>query len=56
MAPRYRMTCWVEGCERAPVALGYCRGHYAQVSRHGRVTGPLRPSRADRPPGGTALL
>ena len=33
----------MDGCGFAPVAHGYCRGHYTQVYRHGRITGLLRP-------------
>jgi hypothetical protein len=43
MAPRFRTKCFVDGCGFEPVAHGYCRGHYKQLYRHGRITGLLRP-------------
>ena len=43
MVSGYRTTCFVDGCDHVPAARGYCRGHYTQVYRHGRVTGLLRP-------------
>jgi len=43
MVSRYRTDCFVDGCALEPVAHGYCRGHYEQVRRHGRITGLLRP-------------
>ena len=47
MAPRFRTKCFVDGCGLTPVAHGYCRGHYTQLYRHGRITGLLR-SRTDK--------
>ncbi len=31
--------CGVEGCEKSVHARGYCRRHYGQIWRHGRITG-----------------
>jgi hypothetical protein len=42
MAAGYRTICFVDGCEHRPAARGYCRGHYSQLTRHGRITGLLR--------------
>ncbi|HVH94171.1 MAG TPA: hypothetical protein VM688_04595, partial [Nocardioidaceae bacterium] len=42
MAAGYRTICFVDGCEHRPAARGYCRGHYSQLCRHGRITGLLR--------------
>ena len=30
-----RMPCAVTGCERPAQVLGWCRGHYQRVQRHG---------------------
>lgn len=31
-------TCSVEGCNNKHCAKGYCRKHYMQINRHGRLT------------------
>src|SRR3954451_22522779 len=49
MVSGYRTTCFVDGCDRVPAARGYCRGHYTQIYRHGRVTGLLRPRSVKAP-------
>src|SRR4051794_14885980 len=44
MVSGYRTICFVDGCGHVPAARGYCRGHYTQLYRHGRITGLLRSS------------
>ena len=44
--------CMVEGCDEGVHAKGYCRRHYGQIWRKGRITDARevpaeRPSRAD---------
>lgn len=31
-------TCSIEGCERKHFGKGYCKKHYEQVRRHGKIT------------------
>ena len=52
MVNGYRTTCFVDGCDHVPAARGYCRGHYTQLYRHGRITGLLRPHRSTHTPSG----
>jgi len=40
-------VCQAEGCERKPVAHGYCGRHYQQIRRHGRLT-PERENLTDQ--------
>lgn len=29
--------CIVNGCEKKPIAKGYCSKHYSQIKRHGKI-------------------
>lgn len=50
-----KKKCFVESCQKFHYAKGYCKGHYEQVSKHGRIIreelsehGKLKPGDEER--------
>lgn len=51
MASMKPKICTVEGCENRAHARGYCRKHYGQIWRKGRITPEDEQDQQDQVPG-----